>query len=56
MRPGRSGNTICATGAVRTANRLRFAKWRVIAWNVRAPGRFERTNRLKVLFSSYGGQ
>ena len=41
---------------VRTDNRLRFAKGRAIAWNVRAPGRFEWANRLKVHIPSYGGQ
>ncbi len=41
---------------VRTDNHLRFAKGRAIAWNVRAPGRFEWANRLKVPIPSYGGQ
>ena len=41
---------------VRTDNRLRFAKGRAIAWNVRAPGRFEWANRLKVPIPSYGRQ
>ena len=41
---------------VRTDNRLRFAKGRAIAWNVRALNRFEQANRLKVPIPSYGGQ
>ena len=40
----------------RTDNRLRFAKGRAIAWNVRALNRFEWANRLKVPIPSYGGQ
>ena len=41
---------------VRTDNRLRFAKGRAIAWNVWAPSRFERANRMKVPIQSRGGQ
>ena len=41
---------------IRTGNRLRSARGMAIAWNVRAPGRFERAGRLKVPITSYGGQ
>ena len=41
---------------IRTDNRLRFAKGRAIAWNVRAPSRFEWANRLKAPPPSSDGQ
>ena len=41
---------------VRTDNRLWFGKGRAIAWNMRALGRFEWADRLKIPIRSYGGQ
>ena len=51
-----AGGTSRIAGVVRTDNHLRFAKGRAVSWNVRAPGRFERANRLKVPIPTYGGQ
>ena len=55
MESRRADGTSCMAGAVRTDNRLLFAGLRAIAWNVRAPGRFEWDNRLRCQSRPMGG-
>ena len=40
---------------VREDNRLRFAKGRAMAWNIRVLNRFQCANRLNIPMPSYGG-